>query len=119
MDDEEMLQELVGAMLDHLGYEVVCAASGEEVLARYSADQPFDAVMVDLTVPGGMGGYEAVQKLRAIDPQVKAIVSSGYSNDPMMMEYRKHGFSGVIAKPYQLAELSRVLETVLGRGAPV
>ena len=116
MDDEDLLQDLVGAMLAHLGYEFVCAANGEEALARYADSGPFDAVIVDLTVPGGMGGYETVQKLRVINPDVRAIVSSGYSNDPMMTNYQEHGFSGVIAKPYQMAELGKVLEEVIGAG---
>ena len=114
MDDEDVLQELVGAMLAHLGYHVVCASNGEEALARYSTNGPFDAVIVDLTVPGGMGGYEAVQKLRLVDPQVRAIVSSGYSNDPLMTNFQQHGFCGVIAKPYQMAELGKVLQEVIG-----
>lgn len=114
MDDEEVLQELVGAMLAHLGYEVVCAANGEEALARYGEGAPFDAVIVDLTVPGGMGGYETVQRLRTVDPQVRAIVSSGYSNDPLMTHFQQHGFCGVIAKPYQMAELGKVLQDVIG-----
>ena len=114
MDDEDVLQELVCAMLEHLGYEVVCAANGEEALARYGEGKPFDAVIVDLTVPGGMGGYETVQRLRSVDPQVRAIVSSGYSNDPLMTNFQQHGFCGVIAKPYQMAELSKVLQEVIG-----
>jgi PAS domain S-box-containing protein len=117
MDDEEVLQELVGAMLNYLGYEVECAADGNQALEKYAqakaAGQPFDVVMVDLTVPGGMGGYEAVQRLLAMDPDVKAIVSSGYSNDPIMAEFQLHGFKGVIAKPYQLVELGGVLEQVI------
>ena len=117
MDDETILQELVAAMLDHLGYEVVCASHGEEVLELYAAagaaGQPFDAVIVDLTVPGGMGGYEAMQRLLCLDPAVKAIVSSGYSNDPIMAEHQDHGFTGVIAKPYQLVELGKVLQKVI------
>ena len=114
MDDEDVLQELVGAMLEHLGYEVVCASNGEAALARYVEGKPFDAVIVDLTVPGGMGGFETVQKLRLVDPLVRAIVSSGYSNDPLMINYQQHGFSGVIAKPYQMAELGKVLQDVIG-----
>ena len=113
MDDEDVLQELIGAMLEHLGYQVVCAANGEEALLRYAEDGPFDAVIVDLTVPGGMGGYETVQKLRLADPEVRAIVSSGYSNDPLMMDYAQHGFCGVIAKPYQMTELGKVLQDVI------
>ena len=117
MDDEEILQELVSAMLSYLGYEVVCAADGVEAIEHYRralADQrPFSAVMVDLTIPGGMGGFETVQRLRAIDPGVKAVVSSGYSNDPILANYKLHGFSGVIAKPYQMAELDKVLQEVI------
>ena len=116
MDDEDVLQELVGAMLEHLGYQVVCAANGEEALARYDQDGPFDAVIADLTIPGGMGGYEMLQRLSKVDSQVKVIVSSGYSNDPLMTNFREHGFSGVIAKPYQMAELGKVLEEVIGAG---
>ncbi len=116
MDDETVLQELVGTMIEYLGYEVTCAANGEEALARFqearSAGTPFDAVIVDLTVPGGMGGYETVQRLRALDPGVRAVVSSGYSNDPVIANFRSHGFTGAIAKPYQMTELGKVLEEV-------
>ena len=117
MDDESVLQELVAAMLGFLGYEVVCVANGDEAIERFerarAENRPFAVVMVDLTIPGGMGGFETVQKLRAIDPQVKAVVSSGYSNDPVLANYRQHGFSGVIAKPYQMAELDRILRAVM------
>ena len=118
MDDETVLQELVGAMLEYLGYEVTCAADGETALRQFDeakrAGRPFSAVILDLTVPGGMGGFEALQRLRVIDPEVRAIVSSGYSNDPIIANYRRHGFSGAIAKPYQMAELSEVIRQVLG-----
>ena len=76
---------------------------------------PFKAVIMDLTVPGGMGGQEAVRIIKAGDPNVKAIVSSGYSNDPIMSEYEKYGFSGVVAKPYRIEEMQKVLEDVLGK----
>ncbi len=68
---------------------------------------------MDLTIPGGMGGKEAIQKLLEIDPNVRAIVSSGYSDDPVMAEYRKHGFCGVVAKPYDAETLSEVLHSVI------
>ncbi len=117
MDDEEILQELVAAMLGHLGYDVECAAHGAEALERYeralAEDRPFAVVIMDLTVPGGMGGHETMKRLRMIDPKVKAVVSSGYSNDPIMAEYARHGFDGVIAKPYQMVELGNVLEQVI------
>ena len=118
MDDEVVLQELVGAMLEYLGYEVVCAADGEAAVRRFEearqAGKPFSAVILDLTVPGGMGGFEALQRLRVLDPEVRAIVSSGYSNDAIIANYQGHGFSGAIAKPYQMTELSEVIRQVIG-----
>lgn len=114
MDDEDMLRHLVMAMLRRLGYEVVATADGTEAVAAYkNAPQPFDVVIMDLTVPGGMGGKEAIKLLREFDPQVKAIVSSGYSIDPVMADFRSYGFLGVLCKPYDMAELSRVLHDVL------
>ena len=117
MDDETILQELVGAMLAYLGYEAICADHGEEALVRFeearALGEPFVAVIVDLTVPGGMGGYETAQRLRILDPDVRTVVSSGYSNDPILADFRAHGFVGVIAKPYQMAELARVLDAVI------
>ncbi len=118
MDDEKILQELVSAMLGYLGYEVVCAGNGEEAIEYYqralAEQRPFTVVMVDLTIPGGMGGFETMQKLREIDPEVKTIVSSGYFNDPILTNYKQHGFSGFIAKPYQMAGLEAVLSGVIG-----
>ena len=76
---------------------------------------PFDAVIMDLTIPGGMGGREAIQHLRRIDPEVRAIVSSGYSEDPVMADHRRYGFVDVVAKPYDIGDLSRVLDRVVGR----
>jgi DNA-binding NarL/FixJ family response regulator len=81
---------------------------------------PFDVVIMDLTVPGGMGGKEAMTRLLEGDPQIVALVSSGYSNDPIMSEYRKYGFKGVISKPYKLEHLSEILRRVLsGRDGPL
>jgi two-component system cell cycle sensor histidine kinase/response regulator CckA len=82
----------------------------------HGSGQAFAAVILDLTVPGGMGGKTAMEKLRQIDPQVNAIVSSGYSDDPVMAEFARYGFSGVIAKPYRISELSKVLHKVLSTG---
>ena len=113
MDDEEPLRELVGDMLRHLGYEVVGAKDGQTAIDAFvearKVGRPFDVVIVDLTVPGAMGGFETVQLLRELEPGVRAVVSSGYSNDPVMANHRVHGFRGMIAKPYQMAELDRVL----------
>jgi len=117
MDDEKVVREVAGNMLDILGHEVEFASDGAEAIESYKiareSGQPFDVVILDLTVPGGMGGKEAIRKLLEIDPGVKAIVSSGYSNDPVMAEFRGYGFRGVIAKPYKIKELSEVLYNVI------
>lgn len=121
MDDEEIIRELTEEMLKKLGYDVVSVKDGREAIELYrnalQTGSPFDAVIMDLTVPGGMGGATAIKKLLEEDPSVKAIVSSGYSNDIMIAEYKKYGFSGFIVKPYRFSELSRVVHQVItGKG---
>ncbi len=119
MDDEVMILELATQMLKAMGYEVEVAADGAAALERYmaakSAGSPFNLVIMDLTVPTGMGGKEMMRRLREMDPQVRAIVSSGYSLDPVMANFREYGFSGVIPKPYTMEELRAVLAEVLAR----
>ncbi len=120
MDDESALRDIAGEMLGHMGYEVEFARDGAEAIKMYSeaaaSKKPFDVVIMDLTIPDGMGGAEAVRKLREIDPGVKAIVSSGYANDPIIKDFKKYDFSGVIAKPFDVDELVRVIESVLADG---
>lgn len=117
IDDEEMVRELTTSMLTHAGYEVVTTMDGSQALEVYrdamQSGDPFDAVVMDLTIPGGMGGKEAIKKFIELDPHVKAIVSSGYSNDPVMSNFREYGFKGVIAKPYRPKELCAVLNQVI------
>jgi PAS domain S-box-containing protein len=117
MDDDVMLREVAGAMLTNIGYEVGFAKDGSEAIALYAgardSSRPFDAVIMDLTIPGGMGGKEAIIKISAIDPHVKAIVSSGYSQDDIMANFREHGFSAVITKPYKITDLSSTLHKVI------
>ncbi len=117
MDDEEIIRKLCREVLIYFGYEAVVASDGAEAIFLYkqakAAGEPFDAVIMDLTVQGGMGGKEAIKRLRQIDPDVKAIVSSGYSDDPVMANYRDYGFDGVVAKPYEINDLARVLSAVL------
>ncbi|MBI5587318.1 MAG: PAS domain S-box protein [Deltaproteobacteria bacterium] len=117
MDDEELVRDVTGEMLEILGLKAVFAKNGEEAAELYRKakedGKPFSAVILDLTIPGGMGGVEAVKRLQEIDPAVKAIVSSGYSKGPVMSEFRKYGFSGVIAKPYRVQEFSRAVMDVL------
>lgn len=117
MDDEEMILEVSSAMLRRLGYEVVVAQDGAAALELYQQawqqGSPFDAVILDLTVPGGWGAKETIGPLLQVSPKVKVIVSSGFSDDPLMTEYRSHGFAGFLPKPYNLSQLSTVMHRVL------
>ena len=117
MDDEEMVREVLGKMLANLGYEAKFAQDGAEAVEKFAAAQKtggkFQAVILDLTVPGGVGGKDTIKKLLDIDPQVKAIVSSGYSDDPIMANFKAYGFSGVIAKPYKVLDLAEVLHDII------
>jgi DNA-binding NarL/FixJ family response regulator len=90
------------------------ARNGEEAIALYQ-ERAYDVVMLDLTIPGGMGGKETIKELLKIDPNVKAIVSSGYSSDPIMGEYQQYGFKDVIAKPYGIEELGEVIHCVIAK----
>lgn len=118
MDDEEMIREVARQMLEQMGYEVSVCAEGATLIELYkrnlSLGRPYDAIIVDLTVPGGIGGREALQELLKIDPRVKAIVSTGYSNDPVVAQFSRYGFKGAVSKPYGAAELHAVLRAVLG-----
>jgi len=118
MDDQEEIREVAGRMLKHIGYaDVEFAADGAEAIKLYKAalksGRPFSVVILDLTIPGGMGGKETVKNLLKIDPSVKAIVSSGYAGQSAMTEYREYGFSGMAAKPYTLDQLRKALHDVL------
>jgi PAS domain S-box-containing protein len=118
MDDDEAVREVARLMLMELGYTPSIAANGQEALAAFEAARlegnPFACVILDLTIPGGMGGRETMAKLVAMDRTVRAIVSSGYSSDPVVAGYRDYGFSAAMNKPYRLEELSRVLYKLLG-----
>ena len=114
MDDEAMIREMAAGMLELLGHEVVSVADGEEAIRAYGRaleqGTPFDLVIMDLTIPGGMGGREALVQLRKIDPGVRAVVSSGYANDPVMASFQEHGFAATMAKPYDIDTLRRTLD---------
>jgi len=117
MDDEAAVREVLGKMLTILGYEAIFARDGREAIEKFlkarSRGEKIAAVILDLTVPAGMGGKEAIAQLRQIDPQVKSIVSSGYSDDPVMTGFSKYGLGGVIAKPYKVSDLSKLLHNLL------
>jgi PAS domain S-box-containing protein len=118
MDDDTMILELSKQMLEYLGHEVVICKEGESALKKYEKAMqegcPFDVVIMDLTIPGGMGGEKAIRKLLKLDPEAKAIVSSGYSNDKVISNYMKHGFKTVIVKPYQIEDLDKAIQNTLG-----
>jgi signal transduction histidine kinase len=117
MDDEKLVRNVALQMLAILGYEAAASKDGAEAIEMYKesmkSGEPFDAVILDLTVRGAMGGEKALQELMEINPEIRAIISSAYSEDPVMKDFRKHGFRGAVEKPYELKELSDVLYEVL------
>jgi PAS domain S-box-containing protein len=122
MDDDQLLREMVKDMLELLGYDSEYAVDGTEAIEMYrkakESEKPYDAVILDLSIPGGMGGKETIKKLLEMDNKTKAIVCSGYSNDPVMSNYRGYGFKGVMPKPFDLNSLGRVLNEVLKNQGP-
>lgn len=115
MDDEEAILSATGEMLKFLGYEVEIAHDGESAIGIFknalNAGTPFDAAILDITIPGGMGAHETLPKLVALDSAVKGIISSGYSTNPMIVDYRSFGYAAVIVKPYGFKELGEALDT--------
>jgi len=116
MDDEEFIRNVGSRMLRRIGLTVDTASDGKEAVDKFKAAREtgnaYDYVFMDLTIPGGMGGQEAITYIRKIDPHVKAVASSGYSNDPVMSDYRSYGFDAVISKPYRLPELSDLMKSL-------
>ena len=112
-----MVCDLASKMLTRCGYTVATAPGGKEATALYrqalEAGAPFDLVIMDLTIPGGIGGKEAVKELLALDPHVRAIVSSGYADDPVMANPSKYGFKGTVAKPYTARALREAVASAL------
>lgn len=118
MDDDEMIQDLLAEILVELGYEVTLVKDGkgavEAYKEAYSMGKRFGAVITDLTIPGGMGGKQAAQTILSFDSEAKIIVSSGYSNDPVMANYKAHGFQAIVSKPYHIRDLEKTLQQVTG-----
>jgi CheY-like chemotaxis protein len=114
MDDEDMVGEIACQMLEFLGFAAAWVANGADAVKEYQkqkeAGQGYAAVIMDLTIPGGMGGKDAIIEILAIDREAKVFVSSGYSSDPVMINYQDYGFAGVIAKPFDLAAMQELLE---------
>ena len=122
MDDSEPIQLLIKAMLSRLGYDVVVTSDGSEAIEEYKTaldeDRSFLAVILDLTVPGGVGGEETLRTLLQVDPHVKAIVASGYSDSDVLSQYQNYGFSGSIPKPFRVVELGAALDKVINSAPP-
>jgi len=118
IEDEEEIREILEKMLTYLGYEADFASDGAEAITLYHQAQqsgvPYVAAIMDLTIPGGLGGKETIRQLKALDPSVVALVSSGYSNDPVMADPEHYGFKGVVVKPYNLSDLGKALHQVVG-----
>ncbi|HED11441.1 MAG TPA: hybrid sensor histidine kinase/response regulator [Caldithrix abyssi] len=116
MDDDKEVGEVARGMLTQLGHNVVLVKDGQHVLEKYAESlensTPFDLYILDLTVPGAMGGREALEALKKLDPGIKALVSSGYAHDPVMANYREFGFSGVVAKPYTFSEMRNAISAL-------
>lgn len=117
MDDEELVRRVARKMLSMLGHEMEFAANGQEAIEKYrlakEAGKPFDLIILDLTIKGGMGGHEAIQEIAKIDPGVVAVVSSGYGDNSIMSDYRNFGFSGILMKPYTMGNLRKCLDNLL------
>lgn len=117
MDDEDIILDVSKEVFRFLGYDAMFARDGEAALKLYAgekeAGRPFDVVILDLSIADGMGGKEVIGKLVEYDPKVKAVVSSGYSNDPIMMDFSKYGFSGRLTKPYRINDMKALLEGII------
>ena len=116
MDDEDMVGEIACQMIEYLGYKALRVTDGADAVKEYKKHRDdgdaFQAVIMDLTIPGGMGGEEAVGKILKIDSEAKVFVSSGYSTDPILINFQKYGFSGGIPKPFDLAAMQNLLSSV-------
>ena len=119
MDDNKLMRETGLEMLQAMGFEVEICEEGLSAVEYYKKsktnNKTFDLVILDLTIPGGMGGQETAKEILSIDPQARIIVSSGYSTDPIMANFQEYGFIGVIEKPYRIEELRKVIKQVLNK----
>jgi CheY-like chemotaxis protein len=121
MDDEESIRAIAGTILQRIGLDPVVVADGGDAVREFSVAQhegrPFELVVLDLTIPGGMGGKEAMELIRKLDADVPAIVSSGYSSDPVLANFEAYGFQAIVPKPYEISQLTEVIDRLLASRA--
>ena len=119
MDDSDLIKKAVSESLPDLGYEVVCATTGNEAIKAFrkamEQEKPFDVVILDLNVSQGLGGEDTIKRLRKVEPEVVAIVASGYITDPVMLEPEKHGFNAILEKPFGIEDLGDLLDKLLSK----
>jgi len=117
MDDEQVVLEFLGKMLEHLGYDVVSCQEGGQAIAAYiqakAEGNPFNAVVMDLVICNGMGGEEAVRELKKLDSKARVIATSGHLDHPVMLDHARFGFNAAITKPYKMDKLKETIEGVL------
>jgi len=117
LDDEEIVRNVIGAMLKRMGHDISYAVNGHEAVQKYKKSfeiqDPYNIIITDLTIPGGMGGQKASEEILKINPQAKIIVSSGYATDPIMANYKTFGFIGIVIKPYSFKDLEKEIDRVL------
>ncbi|WP_022664406.1 response regulator [Desulfospira joergensenii] len=120
MDDEEQIRDITRAMLEKFGFDTTLAEDGEEAIEKFrnaqEEDRPFQGVLLDLTIPGGMGGKETCERILALDPHASIIVSSGDSEGSLKNEFTKYGFKGILPKPYRIADLKKAVEDLIHPG---
>jgi DNA-binding NtrC family response regulator len=117
MDDDEDILRIGGIMLGHMGLEATLASDGAQALRQFvearDAGRPFDLIILDLTIRGGLGGKATIEQIRKMDPVVPAIVSSGYSNDPVLSDFKKFGFQAMVSKPYEVTQMAKTIRELL------
>jgi CheY-like chemotaxis protein len=117
MDDEQVILDVTHEVMKFLGYDVMFAKEGAFAVELFTREmmggRPFDLVILDLSVPEGMGGKEAFEKIREVDPSVKVVISSGYTSDSMMTDYARFGIDGILAKPYRITDIRALLEKLI------
>lgn len=123
MDDDFIVRQVASAMFDLLGHEVHIVNEGSQAISLFEKERregrPFHLVMLDIHVPGGMGGSETMARLREISPDVRAIISSGFDEDPLMTDFRNRGFIGALTKPYTMGELAAALNAAISQAPPL